>query len=214
MKQTAVFVTLVVVVAGCATGSSFVNPTYDLRQIDRTAVSEVTGANNNEAAQNEVADLFAMELMKRGFNPIERTQVQALLNEQDFQKSELTSAMDVAAMGRILNVDAIMVVNVSELGEQISLTAKMIEVETGTLLWMGEGTGRAGTGFGRTMGAVTGGVIGGAVGHQAKSGIGTAIGAGVGALAGHQAGKVLEPTQKKALRKVVGKVAESMPTRF
>jgi len=204
---------MLIIVTGCATGSSFVKHGYNFAALDRVAVVEVTGANNNRAAQNEVADLFAMELLKRGYDVIERTQVEKILQEQEFQTSGATSALDPVEMGRILNVDAIVIANVSELGEHISMTAKMTDVETGSLLWIGEGTGKVTSGAGTLAGALIGAGAGAAIGHQVKVGTGTTVGAIGGGLAGGIAGHTLEPTLARALRKVVRKVARGMPSK-
>jgi hypothetical protein len=155
-----------------------------------------------------------MELLKRGYNVVERTQVQKILNEQGFQTSGATSALDPAEMGRILNVAAILIVNVPQLGEHISMTAKMVEVETGSIVWMGEGTGKAAGGVGTLTGALIGAGAGAAIGHQVDQGTGTTAGAIGGGLAGGAAGHVLEPTQAQALRKVIVNVASGIPRKI
>ena len=214
MRRLIVFLPVLVVVTGCATGSSFVKPGYDFSTLNKVALVEVSGANNREVVQNEIADLFAMELLKRGFDVVERTQVEKILKEQGFQTSGATSALDPTEMGRILNVDAIVIVNVSELGEHISMTAKMTDVETGSILWIGEGTGKVTSGVGALTGALIGAGAGAAIGHQVKVGTGTTVGAIGGGLAGGIAGHALEPTLARAFRKVVKKVARGMPRKL
>jgi len=211
MRKLAVLLSLVVVATGCATGSSFVKPGYNFAALDKVAVVEVSGANNREVVQNEVADLFAMELLKRGYNVVERNQVDKILDEQGFQRSGATSALDPVEIGRILNVGAILIVNVPRLGQQISMTAKMTEVETASIVWMGEGTGKVASGVGTLTGALIGAGAGAAIGHQVRVGTGTTVGAIGGGLAGGAAGHVLEPTEARALRKVVAKVTRGMP---
>jgi len=214
MKNLCLVLTMLVVGAGCARGSSYVKQGYDFGRLNKVAVVEVTGANSNIAVQNEVADLFAMELLKRGYDVVERTQVEKILEEQEFQTSGVTSALDPVQMGRILNVDAIVIANVAALGEQISMTAKMTDVETGSLLWIGEGTGKVTSGAGTLAGALIGAGAGAAIGHQVKVGTGTTVGAIGGGLAGGIAGHTLEPTVAQALRKVVAKVARRMPSKM
>jgi hypothetical protein len=213
MRKYTVLLPIVMLLVGCASASSFVQQGYNFARIHKVAVVEVTGANNNVNAQNEVADLWAMELLKRGYNVIERTQVQSILDEQDFQATDFTTAAGAAEMGRILNVDAIFVANVPEMQSSISMTAKMIDVETGSLLWIGEGTGRAGSGVGTVTGALLGAAAGGVIGHQVDSGSGGPVGAIAGGVGGGVAGHALEPTTRQALRKVVAKVARGLPAR-
>jgi outer membrane lipoprotein SlyB len=214
MRQFIVFLSIVMVLAGCVTGSSVVQPGYNFARIDRVAVVEVAGANNNKLAQNEVSDLLAMELFKRGFRVVERTQVESILEEQDFQATDLTSDARAAQLGRILNVDAAVIINVPEMDGTISMTAKMIDVETGELLWMGESALRAGQGISTVTGALVGAAVGGVAGHQIDDDKGSVVGAIAGGVAGGVVGHALEPTTRDALRKVVAKIAEGMPSKL
>jgi outer membrane lipoprotein SlyB len=101
------------------------------------------------------------------------------------------------------------VVNLPQLGEQISMTAKMVEVETGSILWQGEGTGNMKSGAGSILGglggAVAGGVAGNAVGGYATEG------AVVGGIAGATAGYVLQPDEMEQAKKVVVEVCQGLP---
>ncbi|MHC4647822.1 MAG: CsgG/HfaB family protein [Planctomycetota bacterium] len=200
----------VLLVGGCATskGESFIRADYDFSKIDKVAVLEVSGAVHGEAAKDQIGDFFVMELLKKGYTPVERAKVQSLLKEQDFQTSDLTSSENAARAGHILNVPAVLLVNIPTYDEEFSMTAKMIEVESGEILWTGFGTGRTGKTFATIAGAI-GGAAAGAV-------IGDAVGdSGIaGGVAGAVAGQALSPQQAEQLQKIIKeKVCADLPTR-
>ena len=61
---------------------------YDFTKVEKVAVVEVSGAVAGDAVKNQIGDFFAMELLKKGYTPVERAQVQTILAEQDFQASQ------------------------------------------------------------------------------------------------------------------------------
>lgn len=97
----------------CVSSQSFVKAGVDFNKYKMIAVVSFDSVMGNIAAQNEIADLFGMELLRRGFNLIERTQVDKLLKEQGFQASDYTTPENAAKLGKILNVQAIIVGNIS-----------------------------------------------------------------------------------------------------
>jgi hypothetical protein len=144
-------------VAGCASskGESYATAGYDFSRLDKVAIVSVTGQVYGEAAKTAISDDFTMELIKKGYAVILRSEMQALLKEQEFQASGITSDQDAARAGRILNVPAVVLISIPKYGkEKMEMTAKLVEVETGTILWIG-----------RTIGAVAGGVLGGVAGN-------------------------------------------------
>ena len=196
--------------AGCASGESFVKRGYDFGRIEKVAVAEVEGAVRGEAAKNQVADYFAMEFMGKGYGVVERRQVQAAIEEQQFQASDLTSREGVARAGEILNVQAIVVVNVATFGEEMTTTAKLIGVEDAELLWIASGTG----GTGRTLGTIGGAAVGGTAGAVMGGSTGGRIAAGVaGAVLGGVAGRALSPQEMALARKMVRKACKGLPER-
>jgi uncharacterized protein YcfJ len=200
-----------VVSVGCARGESYVKAGADFGRIEKVAVVRVEGRVGSQAAANEIADYVGMEFMKRGYGVIERTQIDAVLKEQEFQGSAVTSNEDAVRVGRVLNVPAVVVVNIPEADERISMTAKMIDVQTGEMLWMGEGTGSTG----RTLSTVGGAVVGGALGASLGSGRTAHVVGGVaGAVAGGVAGHTLSPDESRQVRKVIARVCEALPSRL
>lgn len=206
-------ISLLLLFSACATGSGFVHPKANFKKVGRLAVV-VNSDKLNETEKKETADLFSMALLQKGFMVIDRANIDQILSEAEFQNtSELTSGEGAAKL-RIHNVKSLVVVNVSSAGTEVSMTAKMTLLETGSLVWVGEGTGDSKSGLAALGGALFGGGAGAAAGSAVSggSGTGTAIGAGAGAAAGAVAGKALEPSKKKLFREVIEKTTASLPS--
>lgn len=201
-------------VGGCATGKgeSYALAGFNFAELDKVAILEVTGAVAGDAAKNQIGTFFEMELMKRGYSPIERSQVQALLKEQEFQASDITSNTGAAEAGQVLNVPAVMIINIPKYEEEMTMTAKMVNVEDARILWIGNGSGSTGktasTFLGAALGAAAGvAVAGGDSGDKVAGGI-------IGGILGGVAGNALSPQQEEQIQKVVKIMCESMPARF
>lgn len=199
-------------VGGCATGESYVKPGSDLSKIDKVAVVNVEGDIKGDTAKNKIADYFAMELIKKGFTPVERAQVQSLLKEQEFQREGVWTNSETAAQaGRILNVPAVLVANI-DYGEDMTMTAKLLDVQDGSMLWIGSGSGKTGRGL-TTIAAATLGALGGAgvAGHDTSD---KTVGAVVGGVLGGVAGEALTPQQATQAQKIIKKMCATLPARF
>jgi hypothetical protein len=136
--------TILMLVGGCASDKNYVKAGFDFSALDKIAVIDVRGDINTDAAKNQIADLFEAELIKKGYTPMERTRAQTLLKEQQLQTFDLAAPRDVARAGLILNVPAVLVIDIPELGEEMTITAKMIDTETGGILWMTDESGGIG----------------------------------------------------------------------
>lgn len=214
MKTACVSLLLVALaVAGCASskGESYAMAGYDFAGLDRVAIVEVTGAPYGDAIKNQIAGMFQMELLKRGYGVIERKDVQAVLKEQEFQASDITTSQEAAKAGEILNVPAVMLISIPKYKDKMTITAKMVEVETGTVLWLGNATGDTGKGLATFVGAAAGAAVG-AVAAGGDTGD-RVLGGVLGGVVGGVAGNALSPDQEEQVRKVVADVCEGMPNR-
>ncbi len=174
-----ILVIAILFAGGCSSGrgQSFSRVGYNFNTIDKVAIVAVEGAVKSESAKNQIADLFAMELLKKGYAPKERSTVAALLREQGFQASELITEAGAAEAGRILNVPAVLIIDVPHFGDEIFISAKMVDIEDNSILWLGSGTGTDGgfLGFGSVWGGAAsgeeeelfGGLTGGVLGEAA-----------------------------------------------
>lgn len=201
-------------VAGCATSKteSYAMAGYDFGKIDKVAIIEVTGRVYGDAVKNKISDMFMGELMNRGYRVIVRAEVQKILKEQQFQASGVTSDQDAAKAGKIMNVPAVMMINIPKYGDdKMDMSAKLVEVETGEVLWLGTGSGSTGRGLatvgGAVLGAAAGAVLaGGSTGDRVLGGI---AGGAVGGVAGY----ALSPEQETQVRKVVADICKKLPSR-
>ena len=204
-------VVAVMLIGGCSSGESYVKAGYDFTKLDKVAIVDVQGDISGEPAKNQIADFFGMELLKKGFEPVERAHVQTLLKEQKFQTSGLTSQDGAAKAGRILNVPAVLVVNIPNFGDQMSMTAKMIDVETAGILWMGSGSGKTqktlSSIFGAAAGAGAGAAAGAAVGGKDSTVIGGVAGGVLGGVAGHE----LSAQKAEKAQQVIKKICKGLP---
>lgn len=211
MKSVAALCVGVLVLAvGCASGESYVSPGFDFSSVQRVAVVDVQGSLPSRGARNFIGDHFAMEFVKRGYETADRNQADALLEEQKFQRSDLTSAEGVARAGRILNVDAVVVVNVAEFGQSITLTAKMLDAEDASIRWIASGSASTGRLLSTAAGAAVGGAAGAAIGGDSSARV---VGGVAGAALGGVAGYSLSPRELKATRKAIARACKGLPPR-
>jgi hypothetical protein len=201
----------IVAMTGCTSAEGVRAPNYDFTRVSKVAIVDVKSGDLNVARENQISDWFAMELMKHGYGIVEREQVQTILKEQEFQASDLTSPSQAARAGQILNVPAVVTLSVPEYGNKISMTAKMIDVETAEIIWIGEGSARTG----RTIATIGGALVGAGAGYAAGGdSTGKAVGAAVGGAAGGAAGYLFSPSEEKQARKALNKMSESLPNRL
>jgi hypothetical protein len=185
---------------------------YDFSKVEKVAVIEVSGAVQGDAVRNQIGDFFAMELLKKGYVPVERAQVQALLREHEFQASDITSSEDAARAGQILNVPAALLVNIPTYKEEMNMTAKMIDVDDGSILWVGSGSGTTGKTFSTILGAAAGAAVGATVAGGDSSD--RVIGGVAGGVLGGVAGQALSPQQAEQVQKIIKQVCANLPPRM
>lgn len=206
-----ILLTALILASGCSKGESYVRAGYDFSKLTKVAVVDVAGVVEGDAAKNQIADFFGMELLKKGYTVVERAQVQTLLDEQEFQASNLTGTVDAAKAGRILNIPVVLVVNIPQYNEEMSMTAKMIDVEDASILWMGTASGTTGKTLGTIFGAAAGAAAGVAVGSDSGEELAGGI---IGGVLGGVAGRALSPQQAEHLQKMAKKMCKDLPMRF
>jgi hypothetical protein len=144
--RTTVFILIVTIllIGGCSSEDSSYKSDFNYGKVNKVAIVAIEGAIRSEAAKNQIADLFMMELLKKGYSPLDRAQVIANLRDQELQSTDLTTAEGAVEAGQILNVPAAFIVNIPHFGDHISITAKLMDVDNGIILWMGRGEGKGG----------------------------------------------------------------------
>ncbi|MFB0524802.1 MAG: hypothetical protein ACETVZ_04635 [Phycisphaerae bacterium] len=215
MKNVSVYIWLIVVlliIGGCSSGGagggSSYRVGYDFSQVDKVAIVAVEGAVRNEPAKNQIAKFFAMELLKKGYAPVGRAQVKTLLREQEFLSIDPTTGEGATQAGQILKVPVVLLVSIPYFGEQISMTAVMLDVEDGSFLWIGSGSGRTGGGGALSTILGTDAEAGTVTGGESEQALGGIIG---GQLT--PAGQALTPSEANNVQTVVRRICRSLPPR-
>jgi len=190
------------VIGGCSSGraESYPRAGYNFSMLDSVAVVAVEGAVQSEMAKNQIADLFAMEFLKKGYAPIERAHVKALLEEQELQASELTTEAGAAEAGKILNIPAVLIISIPNFGDEIVMTAKLVDIQNkGTILWIGSGSSKTGSFFG----------------------LGSAWGAGgreenelFGGVMGNVTTYALSPKEAERVQRLIRRMCKTLPSRL
>jgi hypothetical protein len=115
---------------------------YDFTGVDKVAIVSVEGAITSEVAKDQIADFFSIELLEKGYAPIDREQVRARLRQQEAEVQDLSTIEKAVDVGLILDVPAVLAIRIPHFDEQMTITAKMINVEDGSTLWLASETGR------------------------------------------------------------------------
>jgi hypothetical protein len=109
-------------------------------------------------------------------------------------------------------VPVVLVANIPNYGEEMTMTAKMINVEDGSLLWMGSGSGKTEKTLATIFGALGGAVVGATVaGGDSDSKV---LGGIVGGVVGGVAGRELTPQQAEQVQKIIKQMCKSLPPRY
>ena len=129
-------------IPGCrsgGSGESYIRAGFDFSTIDIIAVVDVGGAVESENIKDQIADAFLKQMLKKGYGPVGRQLVKRQLTESSVQIQDLKGEAYAVEAGRILKVPAVLIINVPNFGEETSITAKIMEVNTGSALWIGSG---------------------------------------------------------------------------
>jgi len=136
-------ITAVLLIGGCSSSQkSSSRLGYDFSGVEKVAVVSVEGALRSEAAKDQIADFFAMELLEHGYAPVGRAQVRASLKDQEIDFANLNTTERAVEVGKLLDVPAVLAIDIPHFGEQISITGKMINVTDGSILWLSSGRGK------------------------------------------------------------------------
>ncbi len=101
----------------------------------KLAVLDFEGKNISQSSAEAVTDLLRTELFNTGhFKVVERQRIQKIIEEQKFQMMGFTDASQAAEIGRILNVQKIMIGTVTLLGNTHLINTRMVDVQTGLVV--------------------------------------------------------------------------------
>ena len=210
--RTLILLLVLLTLGGCASvsGSGQHNPNYDFSTVKRTAVVSVKGVGNNEVLQAQVVAMINQALLGKGFSPVERNQIREVREEQELSRSELTSASGASEIGRVLNVDTVVLVNIPKYDSKMSMSLQMVDTENATIVWSANGSADEGVGTfaGGLFGAMIGAASGAAIGDNQASTIG---GAAAGGASGALAGEAMKPQRQEQAAKLIIKLTDTLP---
>ena len=155
-----ILVIAVLLIGGCrAQQESSFRAGYDFSSVTKVAIVSVEGAVPSEAAKDEIADFFAIELLERGYAPMGRAQVRASLAEQETEDeiTDLTTPEGAVEAGLALDVPAVLTIKIPHFGDEMSISATMIDVEDRSILWLANDTDRGGGRFSSLFRSKSGG---------------------------------------------------------
>jgi TolB-like protein len=112
--------------------------TYDPSRVTQVgtrlalAVLPITGKGEAERYGDIVTDKMVTQLVNlRRFKVIERTALERILKEQEFQKSFMADEQTAVKAGKVAGADAIVIGTISVVGGATRVNARVIDTETG-----------------------------------------------------------------------------------
>ena len=145
---------------GCASSTEFVRPGTDFNKYRRIAVMPLVDFPNYPQSGIQVSDLISMRLMTTDATILDRTQVSNLISELKLGMSGLIDENTAPRIGNILGVQALFSGSVNKwqtvcnniqivagaapailCTSAAGITLKLIDVETGRIVWTGSAKG-------------------------------------------------------------------------
>ncbi len=100
----------------------------------KIAVLNFEAKNINQESADAVSDILSTELFNTNrFQVVERQAILQMLEEQKLQMAGVTDMDQAVQIGKILNVEKIMIGSVSKLGQTYIINTRLVDVETGAL---------------------------------------------------------------------------------
>ncbi|HUT46111.1 MAG TPA: hypothetical protein VMX36_07475 [Sedimentisphaerales bacterium] len=200
----ALFILILPLIGGCRSQqeSSF-RAGYDFSAVNKVAIVAVEGAVPSEVAMDEIADFFSIELLERGYAPMGRAQVRASLAEQEAEDeiTDLTTPEGAVEAGLALDVPVVLTIKIPHFGEEISISATMIDVEDHSILWLATGTGGGGGGLSSIFRSRSGG-------SKDEGLLGPVMGDVLGST-----DQPLSPEDAERAQRIIKRMCRSLPTK-
>ncbi|MBN1621982.1 MAG: hypothetical protein JW871_05265 [Endomicrobiales bacterium] len=105
------------------------------KEMVKLAVADFSGKNVSAAESSIASDFIRSNFIKnKSCKVVERSSMDTSLQKAKYKKKGCSEPDCGVKMGKILNVDQIVVGNISKLGKTYFITANLIEVKTGKIL--------------------------------------------------------------------------------
>ena len=113
----------------------FLIPFFIFAQKSNVAILQFEAANISVAEVGILTDRLSTELVNLGsFTVVERSQMEEVLKEQGLQQSGCTTSECAVEVGFLLGVDKMITGSIGRIGSLYTLSARIIDVETGAIL--------------------------------------------------------------------------------
>jgi len=141
------FLTLFIV-SGCHSRvpyNYYINPDIDLSFFKRVAVMPLDNMTSDKYAGEVVRNVLVNELLASGLVEVVMPgEVMAAVNELDIQNISSLNARQINALGKVLNVEAVIMGSVEKYGEvrsgnvsapEVAISLMMADIGTGNIIW-------------------------------------------------------------------------------
>ncbi|BCA79347.1 lipoprotein [Desulfuromonas sp. AOP6] len=164
IKNLVFLLSVLLIVAGCTTARhSFIEESFDPGYVQMVAVLPLENHSAEKFAAERLRDVVTTELLaRRLFKVVEKGDLRRFLREE-VAEAETVSLDSTTAkrMGKALNIDAYLAGSVDDYSEirngsysypQVALTLRLVDVQTGRIIWQASGSARGYSSFGRIFG--------------------------------------------------------------
>ncbi|MCP3178290.1 MAG: penicillin-binding protein activator LpoB [Desulfuromonadales bacterium] len=157
------FLALLTAVGCSTTRHSFVEESFDPGYVQMVAVLPLENHSAEKFAAERLRDVVTTELLaRRLFKVVEKGDLRRFLREEVAEAETVSlDASTAKRMGKALNVDAYLAGSVDDYSElrngsysypQVALTLRLVDVQTGRIIWQASDSARGYSTFGRIFG--------------------------------------------------------------
>lgn len=138
-----ILLAVVVGLAGCSDyyttpANSYLRVGYDLSQVDQVGIVSVFGAVQSNVIRKQIEDAFTAQILQKGYAPVASEFLTRQLVQIQFEGDNMTPEVFAIEAGRALAYSTMLIVNVPNFGDDISVTAKLLDVNSGSYIWIGQ----------------------------------------------------------------------------
>ena len=137
---------LCIILIGCGAGKKvYIHPNTNFRYIKKVAVMPFGNLTNDKFAGDRVRNLFVTELLSTGtIDVVELGELLKILETEGIRTTDSVSTDIAQKIGKNLGVQAVILGSVDQYGTvrtgqssypEVGVTVRMLEVETGTIIW-------------------------------------------------------------------------------
>ena len=118
--------------------NSYLRVGYDLSQVDQVGMMSVFGAVQSEVIRKQIEDAFTSQILQKGYAPVVSEFLTRQLVQIQFDAAGMSPEVFAIEAGRALDYSTMLIVNVPNFSDEISVTSKLLDVESGSVIWIGQ----------------------------------------------------------------------------